>query len=47
LGDDKVDVGVFINGKWSTDRILNPDFDPVTREIKFKTYTLAPHAFLA
>ena len=47
LPDDKVDVGIFYEGKWSTDNITKITFDPNKKEVSFWTFTLAPHAFIA
>jgi hypothetical protein len=35
LPDDKVDVGIFYEGKWSTDNITKITFDPNKKEVSF------------
>ena len=39
-------MGIFTNGKWTTDNITDVTYDHHKKEISFKTYSLKPHAFL-
>ena len=46
--EDKIKIGLFEEGKWKiSENITEINYDHDTKVIKFKTYTLLPHAFIS